>query len=177
MNWMLMPLRRYAEFSGRSRRMEYWMFQLFLFLVYIALMVLMMVVGGGALMMGGATDPNAAMAAGGAVMIIMAIYGLFALVMIIPSLAVSVRRLHDTNRSGWWILAPILGYVIMAVGGLMAAASPDNPGLGGVLAMIGLVAVIGLGLTVLVFMFLEGTRGPNNYGPDPKGEALDKVFA
>jgi uncharacterized membrane protein YhaH (DUF805 family) len=172
---MLMPLKRYAEFSGRSRRMEYWMFQLFLFLAYMAIMVLMMVVGGGALMTGG--DPNAMMAAGGAVMIIMGLYFLFALAMLIPNIAVSVRRLHDTNRSGWWILAPLAGYVVMAVGGVMAASTPENPGLGGILAMIGLVAAIGLALTLLVFMFLEGTRGPNNYGPDPKGEALDKVFA
>ena len=129
MNWMFLPLKRYAEFSGRSRRMEYWMFQLFMVLVYFAMMVLMMVVGGGALMSG--ADPNAMMAAGGAAMIIMGLYFLFALVMFIPNLAVSVRRLHDTNRSGWWILAPILGYVIMAIGGVMAAASPDNPGLGG----------------------------------------------
>ncbi len=176
MNWMLMPLKRYAEFSGRSRRMEYWMFQLFLFLVYIALMVLMMVVGGGGMMMAGG-DPSAAMAAGGAVLIIGGLYMLFALAMFIPSLAVSVRRLHDTNRSGWWILAPLSGYVIMLIGTVMAAGSPDNPGLGGILAMVGLVAVIGLGITLIVFMFLEGTRGPNQYGPDPKGEALDKVFA
>jgi uncharacterized membrane protein YhaH (DUF805 family) len=176
MNFMLLPLKRYAEFSGRSRRMEYWMFQLFMFLVYMAIMVLMMVVGGGALMMSSG-DPSAAFAAGGAVMLIFGIYCLFALAMFIPSLAVSVRRLHDTNRSGWWILAPISGYVIMVIGGLMAAATPDNPGVGGVLAMVGVVAVLGLGLTLLVFMFLEGTRGPNNYGPDPKGEALDQVFA
>ena len=175
MHWMFLPLKRYAEFSGRSRRMEYWMFQLFLFLVYAAIMVLMMVVGGGALMAAG--DPGAVAAAGGAAMIIFALYGLFALAMFIPSLAVSVRRLHDTNRSGWWILAPIAGYVLVVIGGVMAAASPDNPGLGGIIGVIGLIAVIGLGLTVLVFMFLEGTRGPNNYGPDPKGEALDKVFA
>ena len=175
MNWMFLPLKRYAEFSGRSRRMEYWMFQLFLFLVYIALMVLMMIVGGGAMMTGG--DPGAMMAAGGAALIIGGLYMLFALAMLIPSLAVSVRRLHDTNRSGWWILAPLSGYVIMLVGTLMAAGSPDNPGLGGILAMVGLVAVIGLGITLLVFMFLEGTRGPNKYGPDPKGEALDEVFA
>ncbi len=175
MNWMLLPLKRYAEFSGRSRRMEYWMFQVFMFLVYMAMVVLMMVVGGGALMAAG--DPSTVAAAGGAAMIIFALYGLFALAMFIPSLAVSVRRLHDTNRSGWWILAPIAGYVIMVVGGLMAAASPDNPGFGGVLAIVGIVAVLGLGLTLLVFMFLEGTRGPNNYGPDPKGEALDQVFA
>jgi uncharacterized membrane protein YhaH (DUF805 family) len=176
MNWMLLPLKRYAEFSGRSRRMEYWMFQLFMFLVYMAMVVLMMVVGGGAMMMASG-DPSGALAAGGAVMLIFGLYCVFALAMFIPSLAVSVRRLHDTNRSGWWILAPIAGYAIMVVGGLMAAASPDNPGLGGVLAMVGIVAVLGLGLTLLVFMFLEGTRGPNNYGPDPKGEALDQVFA
>lgn len=174
MNWMFLPLKRYAEFSGRSRRMEYWMFQLFMFLVYIAMIVLMMVVGGGAMMTG---DPSAAAAAGGAALIIFGLYGLFALAMFIPSLAVSVRRLHDTNRSGWWILAPLSGYVIMLIGTVMAAGSPDNPGLGGILAMVGLVAVIGLGITLLVFMFLEGTRGPNQYGPDPKGEALDKVFA
>jgi uncharacterized membrane protein YhaH (DUF805 family) len=172
---MLMPLKRYAEFSGRSRRMEYWMFQLFLLLVYVALMVLMMILGGGALMSGG--DPTAVMAAGGAALIVGGLYMLFALAMFIPSLAVSVRRLHDTNRSGWWILAPLSGYVIMLIGTVMAAGSPDNPGIGGILAMIGMIAVIGLGLTLLVFMFLEGTRGPNKYGPDPKGEALDQVFA
>jgi uncharacterized membrane protein YhaH (DUF805 family) len=176
MNWMLLPLKRYAEFSGRSRRMEYWMFQLFMFIVYMAMVMLMMVVGGGALMMGSG-DPTTVMAAGGAVMVIFGLYAVFALAMFIPSLAVSVRRLHDTNRSGWWLLAPISGYVIMMIGTVLAATSPDNPGLGGVIAMVGGIAVLGLALTLLVFMFLEGTRGPNNYGPDPKGEALDQVFA
>jgi uncharacterized membrane protein YhaH (DUF805 family) len=171
---MFLPLKRYAEFSGRSRRMEYWMFQLFMFLVYMAMMVLMMVLGGGAMMSGG--DPSAMMAAGGAALIIGGFYMLFALAMFIPALAVSVRRLHDTNRSGWWILAPLSGYVIMLIGA-MTAGTGDNAGIGGILAMIGMVMVIGLGITLLVFMFLEGTRGPNQYGPDPKGEALDQVFA
>ncbi len=170
MHWMLMPLKRYAEFSGRSRRMEYWMFQLFLMLVYVAIIVLMMAVGGGALMSGGG-DPNAILAAGGAVMILGALYFLFALAMFIPALAVAVRRLHDTNRSGWWLLAPLAGYVVMFLG----AAIGDS--VGGILAIVGTIAVLGLGLTLIVFMFLEGTRGPNNYGPDPKGEALDQVFA
>jgi uncharacterized membrane protein YhaH (DUF805 family) len=151
------------------------MFQLFMFLVYIAMIVLMLVAGGGALVSGG--DPSAIAAAGGAVMIVGALYFLFAIVMFIPSLAVAVRRLHDTNRSGWWLLAPLAGYVVMLVGVVLTAASPDNPGIGGIFAMIGTIAVIGLGITLLVFMFLEGTRGPNNYGPDPKGEALDQVFA
>jgi uncharacterized membrane protein YhaH (DUF805 family) len=173
---MLMPLKRYAEFSGRSRRMEYWMFQLFMFLVYLALIVLMMAVGGGALMMA-ASDPSAALAAGGAAMIIFVLYILFALAMFIPALAVTVRRLHDTNRSGKWVLAFVGAYALVLVGGFMAASSPDNPGIGGIISLVGSLAVLGLALVLLVFMFLEGTRGPNNYGPDPKGEALDQVFA
>lgn len=175
MNWMFLPLKRYAEFSGRSRRMEYWMFFLFQILLGVAFWVLLAIVGGGALMSGG--DPTALAAAGGAVMIIFALYGLVSLALLIPSLAVTVRRLHDTNRSGKWLLALVGGYVLMLVGTMMAAGSPDNPGLGGIIAMVAGIAVLILALVLLVFMFLEGTRGPNNYGPDPKGEALDKVFA
>ena len=176
MEWMFMPLKRYAEFSGRSRRKEYWMWILFQVLLYVAVLVLMMVVGGGALMTGG--DPSAVAAAGGAAMIILGLYGLASLAFFIPGLAVAVRRLHDTERTGWWILAPLAGYAIMAIGAAMVAASPDSPGLGGVLAMVGMIAVFVLGITVIVFMVLEGTKGPNKYGPDPKGQVdADRVFA
>src|SRR4051812_33121250 len=150
MEWMLLPLKRYAEFSGRSRRMEYWMFQLFMFLVYIAMLVVMMVAGGSALMAGG--DPTSIAAGRGAGGVVFGLYCLFALAMFIPSLAVSVRRLHDTNRSGWWILAPFAGYVVMLAGAGVTAASPDNPGLGGILAIVGVIAVLGLGITLIVFM-------------------------
>ena len=175
MHWMFLPLKRYAEFSGRSRRTEYWMFVLFQILLAVAFWVLLAVVGGGALMSGG--DPTALAAAGGAAMILFAVYGLISLALIIPGIAVGVRRLHDTERSGWWILAPLVGYVIMVIGGLMAASNPNDPGVGGILAMVGMLLVIVLGLVLLVFTLLEGTRGPNKYGPDPKGEPLEKVFA
>lgn len=175
MNWMFMPLKRYAEFSGRSRRTEYWMFFLFQILLAVAFWVLMAIVGGGALMSGG--DPTALAAAGGAILIVTALYGLVSLALLVPAIAVTVRRLHDTNRTGKWVLALIGAYVVMLVGTMMAASSPENPGVGGVLAMVGGIAALILALVMLVFMFLEGTRGPNNYGPDPKGEALDKVFA
>jgi uncharacterized membrane protein YhaH (DUF805 family) len=175
MHWMLVPLKRYAEFSGRSRRTEYWMFQLFMALVYVAMIMLMLVVGGGGMAMAGG-DPSAMLAAGGAMMVIGGLYLLFLLAMIIPGIAVTVRRLHDTDRSGWWILAPLSGYVIMGIAAI-TSGSGDSSGVGGILAVVGLIAVMGLGITLLVFMFLEGTRGPNRFGPDPKGEALDKVFA
>lgn len=171
---MLLPLKRYAEFSGRSRRMEYWMFFLFQALVSTALMILLISVGGAALFSGG--DPTALAAAGGSFMLIMGLYGLFSLAMLIPSIAVGVRRLHDTNRTGWWLLAPLAPYILMFVAVGLSASSPDS-GAAGILAMVGGLAVLALGITLLVFMFLEGTRGPNRYGPDPKGRAPAEVFA
>ena len=110
-------------------------------------------------------------------MIVTALYGLVSLALLVPAIAVTVRRLHDTNRTGKWVLALVGAYVVMLVGTFMMASSPDNPGLGGILSMVGGIAALILALVLLVFMFLEGTRGPNNYGPDPKGEALDQVFA
>ncbi len=171
---MLLPLKRYAEFSGRSRRMEYWMFFLFQILVSMALMILLFSVGGAALFSGG--DPTALAAAGGGFMLVMGLYMLFSLAMFIPSIAVGVRRLHDTNRSGWWLLAPLAPYVLMFVAVGMSASSPDSAA-GGVLAMIGGLGVLVLGITLIVFLLLDGTRGPNRFGPDPKGGAAAEVFA
>jgi uncharacterized membrane protein YhaH (DUF805 family) len=173
MEYMFMPLKRYAEFSGRSRRMEYWMFFVFQFLIGIAFWVLMMVVGGAAMMGGG--GPGALMAAGGGIMIVMALYCLVGLALIIPGIAVAVRRLHDTNRSGWWLLAPLAGYVIMFIGTGMVASG--STGAGGILAMLGGIAALVMALVLLVFMFLEGTKGPNKYGADPKGGVDAQVFA
>lgn len=92
-----MPLKRYADFQGRSRRKEYWMFYLFYILASAALLMLDMFGTGGI----------------GAVL-----YSLFALALIIPSLAVGVRRLHDTGRSGWWLLIaliPLIGAIVLLV--------------------------------------------------------------
>jgi len=176
MEWMLMPLKRYADFSGRSRRMEFWMWQVFKFLIIIAFYVLLFAVAGTALMTAG-QNPSGIMAVGGAALIIWLLMMIFFLAILIPDIAVAVRRLHDTNRSGWWILAPIAPYLLVILGGVMAASSPDAPGLGGILVILGMVGVFGLGLMLLVFYFLEGTRGPNQYGPDPKGADPEKVFA
>ena len=94
MEWMLMPLKRYADFSGRSRRKEYWMFVLFVVIVYVVLALL-----GSAL---GATAATA-------------LLGIFALGILIPSIAVQVRRFHDQGKSGWFVL---LGFIPL-VGGLI----------------------------------------------------------
>ncbi|PAX09756.1 DUF805 domain-containing protein [Sphingomonas lenta] len=176
---MILPYRRYAEFSGRSRRKEYWMFLLFTIIVNIALTATQGVLG---LSLGGG-DGVGALAAIGGIGLLSLIFGLGSL---IPSIAVAMRRLHDTNRSGWWLLAPVLPYilgVLVMVGGLFGAASgagansaAAGAGAGLILTSIGLI----LGLVLLVFFCIEGTRGPNRFGPDPKDPSgtadLNEVF-
>jgi uncharacterized membrane protein YhaH (DUF805 family) len=127
MDWMLMPLRRYAEFSGRSRRKEYWMFALFAFLVGIVLSIVERIVG-----------LDAVVGPYGFLLL------LFWLAFLVPSIAVGIRRLHDTNRSGWWLL-------------------------------IALVPLIGA-IVLLVVYVTEGTTGPNDFGPDPKGADHQEAF-
>ena len=176
MEWMLMPLKRYADFSGRSRRMEFWMWQLFQVIVYVIILGLAMVVGAGGLMTG---DPTAMAGAGGAAMLILGLYLIYALAVIIPSIAVAVRRLHDTNRSGWWFLAPVVPYFIafFAAGAGMASGSEGGLAAAGIFSLVLMLAAVVLGIVVLVFYFLEGTKGPNKYGPDPKGRDTAEVFA
>jgi uncharacterized membrane protein YhaH (DUF805 family) len=118
--WMQQPLKKYADFNGRARRMEYWMFVLLNIAVSVAATIVDTILGMGG-MIGGIYGPVTCLAF---------------LALLIPGIAVAARRLHDQDKSGWWLL-------------------------------IGFVPIIG-GIVLLVFMFLEGTRGDNQYGPDPK---------
>lgn len=179
MEWMLMPLKRYADFSGRSRRMEFWMWQLFKFAVVFGVMILMMILGGAAIMGASNGDPGAMMAAGGIVMILYLLLLLFGLAIIIPDIAVAVRRLHDTNRTGWWILAPVAPYLIAVVSMVGGGVSGSQNGMaaGGLIGIVAMLVALGLAITLLVFYFMEGTKGPNRYGPDPKGANTGEVFA
>lgn len=136
MDLMFQPLRKYADFNGRARRSEFWLFWLFVVGIEIVFMVVLSAVGGSAMMM---TDPSAAVGFGGTAGVIMLIYLAVMLGLLIPSLAVSFRRLHDTNRTAWWLL-------------------------------IALVPFLGA-LVLLVFYVLDGTPGPNRFGPDPKDRA------
>ena len=102
MNWYFEVLKKYAVFSGRARRKEYWMF--FLFNIIIALVLVFI---------DGATGPARGSGIG-----LGPLYGLYVLATLIPSIAVSVRRLHDTNRSGWWLflsLVPLIGGIAIFV--------------------------------------------------------------
>lgn len=179
MEWMLMPLKRYADFSGRSRRTEFWMWVLFQFLIGLGFVVIMMVVGGAAALSG---DPTQLMAVGGIVLVLYLLNFLLMLAFFIPNLAVTIRRLHDTNRSGFWVWlfwGPYLAmlFSLFVVGAGAASNSQEGAMAGGLLYLISALALMVGGIVLLVFMFLEGTRGPNRYGADPKGADTSQVFA
>jgi uncharacterized membrane protein YhaH (DUF805 family) len=111
MDWMLMPLKRYADFKGRSRRKEYWMFYLFVMIVYV---VLTMLAGMGAPTMDPATGE---VSGGGLAGIIGIVLLLFWLGILIPSIAVGVRRMHDVGKSGWFLLIPIYNLILAVTDG------------------------------------------------------------
>ena len=93
---------------------------------------------------------------------------IFSLAILIPNLSVSVRRLHDTDRSGWWILMPMIPYAV-GFGALIsggAAASIAVMILGGVAMFAGLICAI----VLLVWYCSSGTVGPNRFGDDPKAD-------
>jgi uncharacterized membrane protein YhaH (DUF805 family) len=113
---------KYATFSGRAPRSEYWFFQLFVFLGLMILGVLGILLG----VAGGQQQADAGAGTGAGIGI--GIVGLLAIVFIfgvlVPQISVSVRRLHDTNASGWFFLLFILPYV----GGLIAIVWGCIPG-------------------------------------------------
>lgn len=114
MKWMLMPLKRYADFSGRSRRTEYWMFTLGYVIALVILGVIMAI--GGAL-----GDSNGV---SGLSVTAIAVLGVVVLALFIPSLAVQVRRFHDQDKSGWFVLLGFIPYI----GGLIVIVFMCLPG-------------------------------------------------
>ena len=110
MEWYLKVLRQYADFSGRARRKEYWMFTLFNVIFGIAAMVLDNVLG---IAMGEIGYGP--------------LYAIYALAMLIPGLAVAVRRLHDVGKSGWMILVALIP-LVGAIWLLVLMVKDSDPG-------------------------------------------------
>jgi uncharacterized membrane protein YhaH (DUF805 family) len=93
MKWYLAVLKKYAVFQGRARRSEYWYFVLFDFIFALILAVI------------------------GVYMQSELIYNLYALAVLVPSIAVAVRRMHDVDKSGWFILIPIYNLILCCTAG------------------------------------------------------------
>ncbi|GGM23783.1 DUF805 domain-containing protein [Promicromonospora citrea] len=135
-------LSKYAVFSGRARRSEYWWYTLAYAIVSAVLYAVLVLPGYTAYLTATmewsmAGDPAAPLPAmPGSLMVGYAVTSIFALALLLPSLGVTVRRLHDTGRSGFWVF-------------------------------LGLVPVVGA-IILIVWEATAGTPGPNQYGPDPK---------
>lgn len=108
MEQMIAAYRRYADFEGRSRRSEFWLFHLFQILAFIVLAVLGVIFGA---LIGGDSDLGVAINGMFGLLILLLLLG-----SIIPNLAVAVRRLHDSDKSGWFLLlafVPLGGFVLL----------------------------------------------------------------
>ena len=125
---------KYVTFSGRAARSEYWYFVLFYMIVIMAIYALFMVAGGMRALQTG--DFSAFH------YLLIVVYVVVALGVFLPSISVLVRRFHDRNMSGWWVL-----------GFMLLSAVP----------FVGILVSIGM----LVLLCLKGTDGENKYGDDP----------
>ncbi len=145
-DWAKRPLQKYAEFTGRAGRPEYWWYTLAVVVAALVISTVENLVG-----LDGKIGPYGPLSA------------IFFLGLLVPGLAVTVRRLHDTNRSGWWILIAVIPYFLLGLTMGMAMSSGSAGGLG-MAGLLGLVALAG-GIALLVFMILPGTSGDNQFGP------------
>lgn len=142
MNGYTEALRKYAVFSGRSRRREYWVFALVNLIISGVLGWLDTTLGTPTFPIGGfglpdSTNVPGAMPVGALTLGLLSL--IYSLAVLIPGIAVTVRRLHDIGRSGWWLL-------------------------------IGLVPVVGV-IVLFVFTLLDSQPDANQYGPNPKEAA------
>ena len=112
MNWYVVALRKYAVFQGRARRSEYWYFVLFNIIIGFVLGFMDVLMG--------TYDFEVGMGLLG---------GLYSLVVLLPGIGVSVRRLHDIGRTGWWLLilfVPIVGAIVLIVFAIQDSESAVN---------------------------------------------------
>ena len=156
MYWKVLTT-RYAQFSGRAGRREFWLFMLVHFILIVITSIL------DRLLLGDFSSNS-----GGP------INGIYSLATIVPALALGARRLHDVGRTGWWQALVAFWPLTGAFGFWVAAldeggSSAEALALPGILALISLIAaVIGL-IILLVFAVRKGDDGDNAYGPP--GEA------
>jgi len=165
------PLIRYADFKGRASRSEYWLFGLLQGFWYFLL------IGLATISMGHSDTDKATVG----VLIAFGLICVSILGLIVPNYAVLTRRLHDSGRGAIWLclILPSVLSSIMTMGTIVTAVSAVGMGasrdafLGTALAGLGAAGLLGLfGMIGQVILFvltlLPGTRGENNFGPDPR---------
>lgn len=156
--------RKYVVFSGRASRSEYWWFALFIVISSIVTGILDLALFGTSVSTGTSYSATTAFTP---------ISTLFSLAILLPSLAVSVRRFHDLDRTGWWTLVwagPMV--VLFIVGGIASVVADSTTATDGLFVMLALVVgavlvSLGIWIWMIVWFASEGTVGENRFGPDP----------
>lgn len=194
MELMFRPLARYVDFQGRARRSEYWLWALFRFIISTVLAIIqytLMFSMAATAAAKGEDNVQAATGTIGLLTVLALVNWAIILAFLLPHTAVAVRRMHDTNRSGWWIVMPyIVGLVALivmftvdgqAIANSFKAVKQMSQNSGDPRATfalmlqiftstlwVGLAMLVAKGVT-FVFRVMDGTPGPNRFGPDPKG--------
>lgn len=160
MKWFIKCLKQYADFEGRARRKEYWWYWLIYLVISVVLMIgyLIPVVKMAIANPSGEINEMEMLRAmlGNPFLIV---WLLFYLATLIPGIAVTVRRLHDIGKSGWWYLLPLGGSVAGSIGELFSETS--------VAISLALIAAF-IGILFLVWMFTDSQPEANQWGPNPK---------
>lgn len=156
MKWFVQAFKRYADFRGRARRREWWWFN---FLVGVPPILLVITFGVVAALFPASEGPSPSSESNPVMQGLVALLGLllagYALGTMVPALSVTVRRFHDVGLSAWLLLLPAAPFAFLLAG------SPDLMAL----------AVIAIQVGFLIVMLLDGQKGANKYGPDPKDRA------
>lgn len=147
MKWYLKVLKNYGVFNGRARRTEYWMFTLYSVILSLIFTLVDYIIG-----------TNNIVSNQGL------LSGLYSLFVFIPSIAVTVRRLHDINKSGWLIIIPIFLTFVFAFFSAISLSTGDNVSL----ILIGALILIGVLVWFLILLCTDGTTGENKWGQNPK---------
>ncbi len=183
---MFQPLVKYVDFQGRARRSEFWLWVLFRIIVGAVTGTI-----GMTLMFSGMNfqnpDPSQFM---GRYFQVMPLFQLINLALLLPTIAVGVRRLHDINRTGWWLVMPIavsvVGVILFFIffgAQIFAMASTgssmsDEQSLKFAFSMFGslflciVLPILIAEIVMLVFYCTDGTRSANRFGADPKGRGV-----
>lgn len=183
---MFQPLVKYVDFQGRARRSEFWLWVLFRIIVGAVLGTASI-----SILMSGINfqnpDPSQIM---GRYFSVMPIMQLVNLGLLLPTIAVAVRRLHDINRTGWWVIMP----VVVAFAGMILffiffgtqmfsligheGSMSDKDSMQFVFGMLGslflclFLPILIAEIVMLVFYVTDGTPTANRFGPDPKGRGI-----
>ena len=157
-DWAKRPImEKYADFSGRAPRAEYWWYILAIVIVTLVLSIIESMLGLKGMVLG--------------------IYGpltaLFMLATIVPSIAAATRRLHDTNRSGWLQLVAWAPYAILLLIRLGTDGGFGSLALAGIIGFVAMACAI----VLIVFLALPSTPGGNRFGPNPYGDAAAGTVA